>query len=826
MVLLPRKKTPTEAGWIVFAVLFSTFTSAIFIFACWWTTRGGSGKKSSTQQQQQSGEISSRTRSRRSVRYWYYYPEYFGHNGSSESPPSEDYTSYAGTEYHLEQQQTPNYYIYPPPPYPPCPDPPPPPPRPPRTPPHIAVYRTRPVNVMRFLDRTQKPRKPPPPVAEVTSPEPEGTASSSGDGSSSSSSGSPPDEPPPEGTPPDGPKGDDPSGGPRPDGSAPGSPTPIIVDVHPPDPTIIDVHSPKSEESEISKQDVSEAQANFSKLMSEADTTSERSAPSQAGSEQSTSVNLSHRSRSKASEASIQESDADDLPTREPSARPSSHIQRSAAGSKERSPRSNSERPASGVRYVKAPTTKGSLSSKGRHSSRAVSSHGHAAASPSKPSSVTRSTTPPPLRHTSNRHSRTSNRSRHSRLSPMPRLSPSPPRSHISHHSLPASRRSRQFSPPQSPTPPHHSPIPQSPSRHTHSRFDDHRPPSRQSSRSAASMAFSPPQSPTPPHDSPIPYSPSRRYSHSSNNRPDARPASRHSVVLRPRSRVSSMPPSPTVTDFASSLSGLSSYHRDRSGPGSPRSVRSSEVSPAYKSGGFRTAASLSPQPEEHEERNESRQSSRYSTRHSRDKSPSAVSVSVVELLSLEKDLDLKQHAQHAKSQVSLLGHERRGSETTTHHDEDEHRGQRSVSRNSQHRPSDVAEEDTIIVEVEETSSEEDNHDDGPAQPQQQDQHELPEDYYRSYSHPHSPSIGHTPAATTVPLPPSSMLSEGGHSSNLSPRSKSRSPYYPGKYIPVSVQVQSPTAKENRPHQASVCSVSDRSTDSGVGGVGEGKGGG
>ncbi|KAK1775233.1 hypothetical protein QBC45DRAFT_480809 [Copromyces sp. CBS 386.78] len=278
MILLPRKKTSVEAGWIVFAVIFSTFTSALIIFLCWWTTRGSSKKSSSNTQQQQNASSSRQLRSRRSVRYWYYYPEYFGHNNGSSGSPSEDYASYTGTEYHLEQQQTPNYYIYPPPPYPPCPDPPPPPPQPPRTPPHIAVYRTRPVNVMSFLDRNQRKREPPPPpAADVTSPE--GTSTPTREDGSSSSSSSSPDEPPldGDGPPPHGPKGD-PSGGPRPDGSAPGSPDSIIIDVHSPKPNgsvpgspdahIIDVHSPTSNGSVISRQDLSEAQANFGKLMS------------------------------------------------------------------------------------------------------------------------------------------------------------------------------------------------------------------------------------------------------------------------------------------------------------------------------------------------------------------------------------------------------------------------------------------------------------------------------------------------------------------------------------------------------------------------------
>ncbi|CCC07120.1 hypothetical protein SMACR_01144 [Sordaria macrospora] len=264
MVLQPRKKTSVEAGWIIFAVIFSTFSSALIILLCWWTTRGSSKKSSSSteQEQQQQNESSSRQlTSRRSVRYWYYYPEYFGHNnGGSSEPPSDDYdASYTGTEYHLEQQQQhPDYYIYPPPPYPP----------------------TRPVNVMSFLVRNQRKREPPPPpVAEVTSPE--RTSTPTPEDGSSSSSGSSPDEPPPngDGPPPHGPRGD-PSGGPRPEGSAPDPPDPIIIDVDSPksnglapdspDPHIVDVQSPKSNGSVISRQDVSEAQANFGKLMSEA----------------------------------------------------------------------------------------------------------------------------------------------------------------------------------------------------------------------------------------------------------------------------------------------------------------------------------------------------------------------------------------------------------------------------------------------------------------------------------------------------------------------------------------------------------------------------
>lgn len=222
-------------------------------------------------------------------------------------------------------EQAPNYYIYPPT-YPPCPDPPPP-------PPHIAVYRTRPVNVMSFLDRMQMPRKPPP-VTEVTSPEQTSTPTHESGSSSASDAGS--DEPPPDGDgpPPSGPSGG-PSDGPHPDDSAPGRTAP---DANP-----MDVHSPKEDGSVISKQDVSEAQANFSKLMSEATTISERSAPSQAGSEQSTSVNPGHRSMSRDSKASIRESFVDDE-SRIGSPVSASRSQRPPSGSEAESQRHNSAR--------------------------------------------------------------------------------------------------------------------------------------------------------------------------------------------------------------------------------------------------------------------------------------------------------------------------------------------------------------------------------------------------------------------------------------------------------------------------------------------------
>ncbi|KAK3337816.1 hypothetical protein B0H65DRAFT_435602 [Neurospora tetraspora] len=707
MILLARKKTSTEAGWIVFAVIFSTFSSALIIFLCWWNTRGSS-KKSSTQQQQ-SASSNSRTRSRRSVRYWYYYPEYFGYNnGSSES--SEDHDASTATDYHLEQ--TPNYYIYPPP-YPPCPDPPPPPPRPPRTPPHIAVYRTRPVNVMSFLDRTQRVREPPP-VAEVTSPG--GTSTPPpGDGSSSSSD-SLPDEPAPDG---DGPPPSAPSGGPRPDGSAPGSP-----DANP-----ASVHSPKEEGSVISRQDVSEAQANFSRLMSVAD----------------------------------------------------SHIQHLASASEAGSHRQSSARHTPSVRYVKA-WSKGS--SKERRGSKVLSPHGGSPALSIResPNPAPGNITPKPNSHASRQSSRPSIHSHPSSKL----LSPSPPSSRApSHRSLPASR-SRRSSPPRSPTPPHHSQSRYIHS-HSHSHFDG-RPTSRQSSRSGSrvfSSRSSPPQSPTPPHHSPIPYSPSR---HSRSNS-YGRPTSRHSSRSGPRSRVSSMPPSPTVTDFAS-ISSISHP------PGSPRR---SSVSPAYRSGGFRAA--LSPQQEEQHELKGSRRSSRYS-RHS--KSPSAVSVSVVELLSLEKDLD--QDDQGKGEPMSLLGHdeleeheeeheERRGSEVLVQYEDEVPRSRRSVSRDSQQRRRmDLADDERKSVEMEHRHHDHhDEHDPESATLKPEPEH-VPEDYYRSYS----------TAANLDPLPPSPNLS--GHSSNLSPKS----PYHPRKYIPIQVP------KENRPHQASVCSISD-STDSGIG---------
>ncbi|KAK3955820.1 hypothetical protein QBC32DRAFT_332706 [Pseudoneurospora amorphoporcata] len=663
---------------------------------------------------------------------------------------------------------------------------------------------------MSFLDRTQTKREPPPPpAADVTSPE--GTSTPPREDGSSSSSSSSPDEPPldGDGPPPHGPKGD-PSGGPRPDGSAPGSPDSIIIDVHSPKPNgsvpgspdahIIDVHSPTSNGSVISRQDLSEAQADFGKLMSVAGTTSERSAPSQAGSEQSTSVNLNHRSMSRASKASIREPVVDDAKGAQ-SPRPDSRKQRSVAGSEVGSHRQGPGRPTSGVRYVKAPTDASSKerrgskvaspkgSSKEGRRSKVASSHEHTA-SPSTSSSTIRSASPPPAKNRRTRSSQASRHSsipsRHSGTSLMPRVSPSPPRSHASHHSLLASHP-RRSSPPQSPTPSHHSPIPRSPS--PHSRSYNH---SQNYSR-PASRKSSPPQSPTPLHHSPS------RYSHTHSRKHccfGARPASRHSSISRPRSRVSSMPPSPTVTDFAS-ISEISHP------PGSPshRSFRSSR-SPAYGSGGYGMA--VSPQREEQYERKGSRQSSTYS-RHSGAKSPSAVSVSVVELLSLEKDLD--QTGQ--RGGMSLLEHEeqeeldeREGDETVVLDEEGRPPSRRSVSRGSSHRQVELTEEREAV----DHKHEHDHHDD--LDPEHEPER-VPEDYYRSYSH------ATTPAAATVtePLPPSPNLS--AHSSNLSPRS----PYHPGKYIPVPIQVP----KENRPHQASVCSVSD-SPDSGIGGVGDGKG--
>ncbi|WPJ62379.1 hypothetical protein SMAC4_01144 [Sordaria macrospora] len=820
MVLQPRKKTSVEAGWIIFAVIFSTFSSALIILLCWWTTRGSSKKSSSSteQEQQQQNESSSRQlTSRRSVRYWYYYPEYFGHNnGGSSEPPSDDYdASYTGTEYHLEQQQQhPDYYIYPPPPYPPCPDPPPPPPRPPRTPPHIAVYRTRPVNVMSFLVRNQRKREPPPPpVAEVTSPE--RTSTPTPEDGSSSSSGSSPDEPPPngDGPPPHGPRGD-PSGGPRPEGSAPDPPDPIIIDVDSPksnglapdspDPHIVDVQSPKSNGSVISRQDVSEAQANFGKLMSEAGTTSERSAPSQAGSKQSTSVNLGHRTMSRASKASIRESVADDA-KRAQSSRPDSHKQCSAAGSEVGSHRQGPKRSISGVRYVKAPTYASSKerrgskvaspkgSSKEGRRSKVASSHGHTA-SPSTSSLAIRSASPPSAKNPRTRSSQASRHpsipSRHSRPSPLPRLSLSPPRSHASH-------RSRRSSPPQSPTSPHHSPIQRSPSRHSRSYSHS------QTYSRPASRRSNPPRSPIPPH-----HSPSRsgnRYNQSHSHYDD-RPASRHSSISRPRSRVSSMPPSPTVTDFAS-ISEISHP------PGSP-SHRSSR-SPAYGSGGYGVALSPQQQQKEHE-RKGSRQST-YS-RHSGAKSPSAVSVSVVELLSLEKDVD--QTGQGGG--MSLLEHEeqedpdeREDDEIVVLDEEGRLLSRRSVSnsRASSHRQIDPTDHQRDFMEMEHGQHQHDDQirESPVLQPEpgpEPETEQVPEDYYRSYS-PVVLAVGNP-----EPLLPSSP-NLSAHSSNLSPRS----PYHPGKYIPAPTQVP----KENRPHQASVCSVSD-SPDSGIGGVGDGKG--
>ncbi|KAK3487988.1 uncharacterized protein B0T23DRAFT_344317 [Neurospora hispaniola] len=719
MILLARKKTSTEAGWIVFAVIFSTFSSALIIFLCWRNTRGSSKKSSSAQQQ--SGNSESRTISRRSVRYWYYYPEYFsGYNGSSES--SEYHYANTGREYHLEQ--APNYYIYPPS-YPPCPDPPPPPPQPPRTPPHIAVYRTRPVNVMSFLDRTQMPRKPPP-VTEVTSPEQTSTPTHESGSSSASNAGS--DEPLPDG---DGPPPNDPSGspsdGPHPDGPAPGSTAP---DANP-----MGVHSPKKDGSVISKQDVSEAQANFSKLMSEA----------------------------------------------------ASRSRHPPSGSEAESQRDNSARRISGVRYVKAPTN---ASSRERRSSMAASPHGRSPAS---------STSNLPIPDPGNINSKPNSHASHSSSNPSirshtsrrPSLNPSSPGSRVpSHHSL-RYAASRHSSPPQSPTHSHHSQIPSSPSRHSRSYNRSHS--YTQVYSNPTSRHSSPPQSPTPPHHSPIPHFPSR-HSH-------GRPTSRHFSRSRSRagSGVSSMPPLPTVTDFAP-IPSISHPLRSPASPGSPRS----SVSPAYRSGGFK--ASLSPQPDEQNDRKGSRQSSRYS-RHSGEKSPSAVSVSVVELLSLEKEQDdevgrgepmsLLEHEDYAESEKR---EERRDSEAVMM-DENEVQRQRrrSVSLNSQQRGMDLAEHEGDSVEM---GHGYDSH--GDQDPESEPEPEqAPEDYYRSYS-------PVAPAYTTNPTPSSPNLS--GHSSNLSPKS----PYHPRKYIPIQVP------KENRPHQASVCSVSD-STDSGIGGVGEGK---
>ncbi|EAA27797.1 hypothetical protein GE21DRAFT_6047 [Neurospora crassa] len=715
MMLLARKKTSTEAGWIVFAVIFSTFSSALIIFLCWRNTRGSSKKSSSAQQQ--SGNSESRTISRRSVRYWYYYPEYFsGYNGSSES--SEYHYANTGREYHLEQ--TPNYYIYPPT-YPPCPDPPPPPPRPPRTPPHIAVYRTRPVNVMSFLDRTQMRRKPPP-VTEVTSPERTSTPSHESGSSSSSDSG--PDEPLPDGDgpPPSGPSGS-PSDGPHPDGPAPGSTTPAA--------NPMGVRSPKEDGSVISKQDVSEAQANFSKLMSEAELRS----------------------------------------------------QHPHSSSEAESQRDNSARRISGVRYVKAPTN---ASSKERRRSMAVSPHGRSPASSNSnsPTAALRDTTPKPSSHASHSSSKPSIRSHTSRRLDLNPLSPGSRAP--SHHSL-RYAASRHSSPPQSPTRSHHSQIPSSPNRHSRSYSRSHSNPTSRHS--------SPPQSPTPPHQSPIP--------HFSGRQSYGRPTSRHS----PRSRsiagsgVSSMPPSPTVTDFAP-ISAISHPLRSPAPPGFSRS----SLSPAYRSGGFKAA--LSPQPDEQDERKGSRQSSSRYSRHSGEKSPSVVSVSVVELLSLEKEQDgdvgmgepmsLLDHEEYEESEKCG---ERQGSEDVMlDENEVQRRGRRSVSANSQQqRGMDLAEHEEESVEM---GHDHDSH--GDQDPESEPEPEqAPEDYYTSYS-------PVAPASITNPIPSSPNLS--GHSSNLSPKS----PYHPRKYIPIQVP------KENRPHQASVCSVSD-STDSGIGGIGEAK---
>ncbi|KAK3502921.1 hypothetical protein B0T13DRAFT_487305 [Neurospora crassa] len=725
MILLARKKTSTEAGWIVFAVIFSAFSSALIIFLCWRNTRGSSKKSSSAQQK--SGNSESRTISRRSVRYWYYYPEYFsGYNGSSES--SEYHYANTGREYHLEQ--TPNYYIYPPT-YPPCPDPPPPPPRPPRTPPHIAVYRTRPVNVMSFLDRTQMRRKPPP-VTEVTSPEQTSTPSHESGSSSSSDSG--PDEPLPDG---DGPPPSGPSGGLsggssdglHPDGSAPGSTAP---DANP-----MGVHSPKEDGSVISKQDISEAQANFSKLMSEPTTITSRS-------------------------------------------------QHPPSGSEAESQRDNSARRISGVRYVKAPTN---ASSKERRHSMAVSPHGRSPASSNSnsPTAALRDTTPKPTSHASHSSSKPSIRSHASRRLD---LNPFSPGSHASsHHSL-RYAASRHSSPPQSPARSHHSQIPSSPSRHSRSYSCSHSNPT--------SRHPSPPQSLTPPHHSPIP--------HFSGRQSYGLPTSRHSSRSRSiaGSGVSSMPPSPTVTDFAP-ISAISHPLRSPAPPG----FSCSSVSPAYRSGGFKAA--LSPLPDEQDERKGSRQSSRYS-RHSGENSPSVVSVSVVELLSLEKEQDDEVGMEEP---MSLLDHgeyeesekcgEQRGSENVVlDENEVQRRGRRSVSSDSQQqRGMDLAEHEGDSVEMghgHDSHGDQDPESEPESEPEPE---QAPEDYYTSYSHV-------APASTTNPVPPSPNLS--GHSSNLSPRSL----YHPRKYIPIQVP------KENRPHQASVCSVSD-STDSGIGGIGEAK---
>lgn len=767
MILLARKKTSTEAGWIVFAVIFSTFSSALIIFLCWRNTRGSSKKSSSAQQQ--SGNSESRTISRRSVRYRYYYPEYFsGYNGSSES--SEYHYANIGREYHLEQ--APNYYIYPPS-YPPCPDPPPPPPQPPRTPPHIAVYRTRPVNVMSFLDRTQMRGKPPP-VTEVTSPERTITPSHESGSSSASDAGS--DEPPPDGDgpPPSGPSGS-PSDGPHPDGPAPGSTTPAA--------NPMGVHSPKEDGSVISKQDVSEAQANFSKLMSEATTMSERSAPSQAGSEQSTSGNLGHQNMSRDSKASIREPFVNDE-SRVRSPVSELRLQHPPSGSEAKSQRHNFARRTSGVRYVKAPTN---ASSRERRSSMAASPHGRSPASSTSnsPTPALRDITPKPNSHASHSSSKPSIRSHTSRRLDLNPLSPGSRAP--SHHSL-LYAASRHSSPPQSPTHSHHSQIPSFPSRHSRSYSRSHS--HTQVHSNPTSRHSSPPQSPTPPHHSPIPHFPSR-HSH-------GRPTSRHSLRSRARSVVSSMPPSPTLTDITP-IPSISHPLRSPAPFSSPRS----SVSPAYRSGGFKAA--LSPQPHEQDERKGSRQSSRCS-RHSGEKSPSVVSVSVVELLSLEKEQDdevgrgepmsLLEHEEYEESEKR---EERRDSEDVMlDENEVQRQRRRSVSLNSQHRGMDLADYEGNSVEM---GHGHDSH--GDQDPESEPEPEqAPEDYYRSYS-------PVAPASTTNPIPSSPNL--WGHSSNLSPKS----PYHPRKYIPIQVPM------ENRPHQASVCSVSD-STDSGIGGVGEG----
>lgn len=185
------------------------------------------------------------------------------------------------------------------------------------------------------------------------------------------------------------------------------------------------------------------------------------------------------------------------------------------------------------------------------------------------------------------------------------------------------------------------------------------------------------------------------------------------------------------------------------------------------------------------------------------------MSVSVVELLSLEKEQDdevgrgepmsLLEHEEYEETEKR---EESRGSEDVMPDEtEIERRRRRSVSSDSQQRGMDPAEHEEKSGKMEHGH---DSHGDQDPEPEQAPE-QAPEDYYISYS-------PVAPAVTTNPLPSSPNLS--GHSSNLS----SKSPYHPGKYIPIQA------TKENRPHQASVCSVSD-STDSGIGGVGEGKGG-